>query len=88
MLAFPVLADDQLTPVSAPWIFLNSLRSGYLTGCSREEDGICIYIDDSFEENALHLEIYTDENMTPVRAEIIWQDRRVLSIDIRNFTLQ
>lgn len=87
VLAFPMLAEGQLTPVSAPWIFLNALRGGYLTGCSREEEGICIYIDDSYEENALHLEICTDENTVPVRAEIIWKDRRVLSMDIRNFAL-
>lgn len=88
ILSFPMLAEDQLTPVSAPWIFYNTLRSGYITGCSREGDGFCIYIDDSFEENPLHLEITTDSQMQPSFAEIIWQDRRILSMDIRGFTVQ
>lgn len=88
VLAFPILADGELTPISAPWIYINTLRSGYLTGCSTEENGYTIYIDDSFEENPLHLVIHTDENMTPKDAEIIWQERRILSMDIRDFTIQ
>lgn len=87
ILALPMLADGELTPVSAPWIFLNTLRSGYLTGCSREYDGICMYIDDSYEENPLHLEIRTDADMVPIYAEILWKGRRILSIDIQDFTL-
>lgn len=88
VLAFPKLADDQLAPVIGPWIFFNTLRSGYISGCGREEDGICIYMDDSYEENMLQLQIYTDESVVPIRAEIFYKDRRILSMDIRNFTLQ
>lgn len=88
VLVFPMLSEGQLTPVSAPWIFLNTLRGGYLTGCSKEGDGFCIYIDDSYEEYPLHLLIQTDKDMVPVFAEIIWQEQRVLSIDVRNFSLQ
>ena len=32
-LAFDLMADDQLSPVSAPWILMKTLRSGYLTSC-------------------------------------------------------
>lgn len=88
VLAFPMLADDRLTPVSAPWIFVNTLRSGYLTGYSNEDDVLCIYIDDSYNEYPLHLVIWTDESLHPVRAEIIWQERCVLALDVQNFTIQ
>lgn len=88
VLAFPMLADGELTPVSAPWLFMNTLRSGYLTGCSKEEEGFCIYIDDSFEESPLHLMIYTNQDILPVSAEIVWQERRILSLDIRDFAIQ
>lgn len=88
VLAFPMLADNQLSPVSAPWVFLSTLRSGYITGCSREDDTTCIYIDDSFEENPLYLEIYTDKDMNPIRAEIFWNQRRILSADILDFAVQ
>lgn len=88
ILAFPLLADGQLTPVSAPWIFYSTLRSGYISGCNRNDDGLCLYIDDSFEENPFHLEIYTDSQLRPIHADFFWNQQRVLSADIRNFAIQ
>lgn len=86
-LAFPILADGRLTPVSAPWIFYNTLRSGYLSGCMETEDGLLISIDDSFLENPLHLQIRTNVNDIPVYVEIYHQDKMVISLDISSFTL-
>lgn len=88
VLAFPMLADGQVTPVSAPWLFLNTLKSGYLTGCSKEENGLLLYIDDSYEEHPLRLQIRIDESNAPVYAEIFWQERRVLALEIQNFTTE
>ena len=88
VLAFPMLTDDQLTPVSTPWIFINTLRSGYIVGCSKTDEEICIYIDDSYEENPLRLEVYTDTHMNPMHADIFCNQQRILSADIRNFTIQ
>ena len=87
VLAFPLLADGQLSPVSAPWIFLNTLKSGYLIGCGKEDTGICMYIDDSYAENPLHLQIYTDSDFIPSHVEIVYNSRCILSADIRNFTI-
>ena len=80
VLAFPMLADDQLAPVSTPWIFINTL--------SKTNDEICIYIDDSYAENPLRLDVYTDIHMNPMHADIFWNQQRILSADIRNFTIQ
>lgn len=88
VLAFPMLAENQITPVSAPWVFINTLRGGYLSGCSAENDGYCIYIDDSYEEYPLHLLIHIDKALMPYYAEIIWNERRILTLDVRNFTIQ
>lgn len=87
VLAFPILAEDRLTPVSAPWIFYNALRNGYMTGCMKTDDGLLISIDDSFLENPLHLQIHMDVNDIPVYAEIYHQDKMVISLDISNFSL-
>ena len=88
VLAFPAMVQDHLVPAAAPWLFLNTLRSGYLSGCSKDGLGYCLYIDDNFQEQPLQLLIYTDEATTPIRAEIIYNDRRILTIDIKNFILQ
>jgi hypothetical protein len=88
VLAFPMLADGELAPISAPWIFMQTLRSGYITGCGSNGEEVYLYIDDSYEEYPLHLEIQTDADLIPHYAEIIWQDRRILSMHILNFTIQ
>ncbi len=84
-LAFPVLADGQVTPVCGPWILINTLRSGYLTSSGREGEYLRLAIDDSYQDDALHLDIWLDENNLPARGEILWQGRRVLSIAVTNF---
>lgn len=85
VLYFDLLTDEQLNPVSTPWIFLNTLRSGYLTAAGEEEDLLRLSIDDSYEEDALHLDIWLDENNTPVNAEVVYDGRRILSMSVENF---
>ena len=85
VLAFQMLADGQVTPVSAPWLLIKTLRSGYLNGCANTDKGFQISIDDSYAEESLHLEIMTVD-LSPVSAEIYWQGRRVLTLLVENFT--
>lgn len=86
MLAFPPLTDGQVTPVSAPWLLIQTLRSGYITSCGSEGDGLCIAMDDSYQENALHLDVRTDVSAVPVSCEIVYKGRRILSMRVNGFT--
>lgn len=83
-LYFELLADDQVTPVSAPWILMKTLRSGCLTSAGLEEGLLRLSIDDSYEDDALHLDIWLDENDLPRRAEVLYDGRRILSLDVKN----
>ncbi len=85
VLAFQTMADGQVSPVTAPWLFMHTLRSGYLKGCAETDSGLVISIDDSYAEETLHLEI-TTENDVPTFAEIFWQGRRMLTVKVENFT--
>ena len=87
-LAFPLMADNQLTPVSAPWIFLKTLRGGYLTSANTEEELLHLTIDDSYEEDALQLDIWLDGQNLPVQSDILYDGRRILTVQVSNFTLQ
>ena len=87
VLAFPVLADGQFSPVSGPWIFYSTLCSGYLRGCTKTDDGYLLTVDDSYDENSLRLEIETDPQCVPIRAEIYYQEKLALSLTIRNFSV-
>ena len=86
-LGFEMLADGQVTPVSAPWLFVRTLRSGYISACGSDGDLARLAIYDSYQENALHLDIWLDSLNTPVRGEILWQGRRVVSLEIKNFSI-
>ena len=85
VLYFDLLTDDQLSPISTPWIFLKTLRSGYLTAAGEEDELLRLSMDDSYEEDTLHLDIWLDQENMPVRAEIVYDGRRILSLDVENF---
>lgn len=84
-LLFQLLADDQISPVSAPWFFLRTLRGGYIRACEKKTDGLHMVVDDTYEEDAMQVDIYTDKNRIPIRAEMLYNGRRILSLDIQNF---
>lgn len=84
ILAFQTIADGQVSPVSAPWLLVNTLRSGYLKACAATDSGMEISIDDSYGEEPLHLKVITQEQL-PTSAEIFWQGRRVLTVNVEKF---
>lgn len=86
-LAFELLADGQVTPVSAGYLLLKTLRSGYVRSCGKAGDNIQVLIDDSYQEDALLLDILLGRENLPVYAEILYKDRRFLSMNIKNFRL-
>lgn len=86
-LYFDLLTDDQLTPVSAPWIVLKALRSGYITSVCREESGLRVTVDDSYESDALTLDVWLEDDRIPVRADIFWDNRKIVSLIVEAFAL-
>ena len=87
-LAFEMLADGRFSPVSAPWILVHTLHSGYLTSCAKVEGGLMLSIDDSFCDDALNLTVYLGSDDLPAVAEISWQGRRILSLRVKNFAFR
>jgi len=85
-LAFELMADGQFSPVSAPWILIKTLRGGYLTSCCQEGELLRLSIDDSYADDALHLDIWLEED-APVMAEIYWQGRRLLTLKVESFVI-
>lgn len=86
-LTFETLADGQVTPVTAPWLLIKTLRGGYVTSCAMAEDLMHVSVDDTYRDHALHMDIWFDAADTPKRAEILWKDRRVLSLDVTKFEI-
>ena len=86
--AFSLLADDQVTPVSGPWILMKTLLGGYITACNEEEGLLHLMINDSYADDALELEIWLDGESRPVQTEIGYDGRRILTMEIENFQIQ
>ncbi len=86
-LHFELLADEQLSPVSAPWILLKTLRSGYLTAAGDEGELLRVTIDDSYDEDALQLDIWLNEENLPVQGDILYDGRRILTLAITDFRI-
>lgn len=85
-LAFPTIADGLITPVGAPWLLLHAMTGGYLKACEEKADGTHIVIDDSYRQSTVQIELYCNKSNKPVRGEIIWEGRRIITMDVTNFT--
>lgn len=82
---FPLMTDDLLTPASAPWIFLKTLRGGYIRSVGWEEPFLRMTVDDSYADDALMLDIWMEEDRL-VRADILHDGKRILSLNVRSFS--
>ena len=86
VLLFATIAEGRLTPVSAPWVFMNALLGGYISGCTTESEDMLVYISDSYAENALKLTVRIAEGL-PAYAEIFWNDQRVVTLVVEDFCI-
>ena len=86
VLSFEVLAQGQVTPVSAPWLLVRTLLGGNVKSCNQEDGLLRISVDDGYQDDALHMEIWLEEEC-PIFAEVVWQDRRIITLEIENFRI-
>ena len=86
-LQFDLMADDALSPVSAPWLLVKTLRSGYITSACTEGDLLHLSIDDSYDDDALRLDIWFDAGGSPIRGEVLHDGLRILTMEIENFQI-
>ena len=85
-LQFDLLADSRLSPISVPWVLLNTLRSGYIRCTGMEGDLLRATIDDSYRDDALQLDFWIAEDI-PARGEIIHEGQQILSFQMLNFQI-
>ena len=84
VLYFNLLADEQLSPISAPWVLIKALRGGYLTSAGMENGQLRVSVNDSYEEDALNLDVWLDSEDVPQRADICYAGKRILSLKLEN----
>ena len=71
------------------WIafFLAALILLSVTACGSDGENLRVTINDSYEEDALTLDIWLNAENAPIRAEILYDGRRIVTMDIENFTI-
>lgn len=86
-LYFGLLADDQLSPVSAPWVLMKALRGGFLTSAGMDDGQLRLSVNDSYEDDALNLDVWLDSADVPQKADICYDGKRILSIRVENVVI-
>lgn len=87
VLEFGLMAEGRLSPVSAPWLLIKTLRSGYLKSAGREDGVTRLTLDDSFQEDALMVDVWMGEDGLPTRGEILSDGRRILTVEVENLQI-
>ena len=90
----PPVTDESVTATAMRQYMEDTILSGlfamkYLQEVTvQEEDGLLrVTIDDTYEEDALHLDIWLDAQNMPVRAEILYDGVRILSLEVEKFEI-
>ena len=87
LLQFDMLAEDLMTPVSAPWVLVSGLRGGYLRTGGQDGDLYRLTLNHNYQDDAMQLDVWLEEGGSPVRCEILHDGRRILSMQIRSFEI-
>ena len=85
VLAFSLLADGLVAPVSTPWLWMKALKGGYISTCIPENGGYRLSLDDSYANDTLHMDIFLRNGNIPEKAEIFWKGQRMIILDISDF---
>ena len=80
-LAFPMLAQGTMSPISSVWVLLHALRGGYLTDEGKEG----LTIDETYQGVPLRLSVTLDNEDMPTFTEIFQDGERILSLALTNF---
>ena len=85
VLAFPVMAQGRLSPLSGPWVLMKAIRSGNILAAGQEGDLLHLTIDDRYADNALTVDLWLDDGVV-CQAEIAWEGRRCLTMTVEEFS--
>lgn len=84
---FALMTDENISPICAPWILMKTLRNGYMRSVCMEDGLLRLTIDESYDEDSMTLDIWLNDRNEPVRSEILWEGRRIMSVEVANFRI-
>lgn len=84
VLAFPLTAQESVSPVQGPWILIKALRTGCITAVGQEGELLHITVDESYADDALTVDLWARDGAV-VGAEISKDGRRCLVMTVEGF---
>ena len=85
VLAFPLLAEGRLSPLSGPWVLMKAICTGNILAAGQEGELVHLTIDDSYADKALTVDLWLDGGMV-CEAEIAWEGLRYLTMTVEEFS--
>lgn len=85
ILAFPLMGDSPVSPVGAPWLFLQALRYGCLCNYSITEDGCTVALDFEHRDRVLRVDVGFDAGGIPQYAYIGENGHTYLTLTFSDF---
>ena len=85
VLAYPLMAQGRLSPLSGPWVVMKAIRSGCIIAAGQEGELTRVTIDDSYADNALTVDVWLEEGQV-IQAEVAWEGLRCLVMTFDDFS--
>ena len=85
VLAFPLMAEGRLSPLSGCWVLMKAICSGNILAAGQEGELIHLTIDDSYADKALTVDLWLSDGQVS-EAEIAWEGRRCLTMTVEDFS--
>ena len=85
VLAYPLMAQGRLSPLSGPWVVMKAIRSGCILAAGQEGELTRVTIDDSYGANALTVDLWLEDGQV-TQAEVAWEGLRCLTMTFDDFS--
>ena len=85
VLAYPLMAQGRLSPLSGPWVVMKAIRSGCIIAAGQEGELTRVTIDDSYGANALTVDLWLEDGQV-TQAEVAWEGLRCLTMTFDDFS--
>ena len=84
--SFGTLADGTVAPISAPSLIVSAWSDAYICTAGTEGTFRRVTYENGYNEQQLFIDCWFDEKNIPICAEICYNDRTVLKIEIADFS--
>ena len=87
LLAFPLLADGDVSPVIAPWLFMDSLQNGLVRYAKQLDGSVSVSLTNNFRGQEYQADVELSRDGSPDSCQLYWDGRCLLRLRVEGFRL-